>query len=261
MVASLAGLLHPAPRPGGPASAPRIPRSAQRAAVACCATGEATCFGHELLTQLGVNQHSVSGTLAAARTLLSLAEAERPLTHLTAEAPVLETLGSGGEAPPWEGNEAAREGWKAAVQDHFAFLLSLGLTQVEAAAVLPSFPYALLLPAGALAPPAEFLRARGLEDKELATLVRAAPRLLGFSPQKHLSPAVAYLEGCGLGAAALLGLLRAQPALLLAAVVHKVRTDSAAAELHAAYQLQAEERQNWAVEMATSVRASLKKQQ
>ena len=47
--------------------------------------------------------------------------------------------------------------------------------------------------------------------------------------------------------------------VLLAAVVHKVRTDSAAAERHAAYQLQAEERQQWAVDMATSVRATLKK--
>ena len=172
---------------------------------------------------------------------------------------MLESLGSGGEVPPWEGNEAAREAWKAAVMAHVAYLLSLGLTKVEAAAVLPSFPYALLLPAGALAPAAEFLRARGLSDKELASLVRLAPRLLGFSTEKHLLPAVAYLEGCGLGAPALLGLLRAQPALLLAAVVHKVRTDSAAAELHAAYQLQAEERQQWAVDMATSVRASLKK--
>ena len=101
-----------------------------------------------------------------------------------------------------------------------------------------------------ITPPRAFL-------SRAACTLRAAPRLLAFAPDEQLAPAVAYLQGCGLGRPALLGLLRAQPALALAAVEHKVRTDRAAAALRAAYQLQSEERTAWAVDAAAAARRGL----
>jgi hypothetical protein len=252
----------------------------------CCACGEVpyeeSSFGTALLTELGVSQRSVSGTIAAASQLCALPAAERPLVHLTADAPLLpdgHLSPSGRLDTPWTSGPAEQDSWAAAVTAHAAWLQNeLRLNRAEAAAVFPAFPFALLLPAGALEATAAFLLAQGLTQDELGNITRKAPRLLGFSPTAHLAPAFAYLQGCGLGQPALLGLLRTQPSLLVAAVVHKARTDSAArcaaalgagrralwltfaclcSELHAAYQLQSEERQKWAIEMAGEVRASM----
>jgi hypothetical protein len=152
---------------------------------------------------------------------------------------------------------AMRDAWAATVRAHAAYLQTLSLSGEEAGALLASFPLALLLPRDALRAPADFLGALGLTPAELACVLRAAPRLLAFAPAEQLAPAVAYLEGCGLARPALLGLLRAQPALALGAVEHKTRTDRAAAALRAAYLLQAEERTSWAVDAASAARRGL----
>ena len=229
-----------------------------------------TSFGEALLRELGVPEARIAGTLAAAATLHGVPASERPLLQCTADVPQLspEALagveGSAGSAAaaavplPW--HSGAREAWAAAVRSHLDTLQSLGLSPAEAAATLCLFPYALLLPAQpGLGPAATFLMELGLTPGELATVSRSAPRLLGFSPTEHLEPAVAYLRGCGLRSNALCGLLRSAPTLALGAIEHKARTDRAAEQLGAAYQLQTQERATWAMETATAARAQLRK--
>ena len=229
------------------------------------AAGAAASFGEAFLRDVGVPEARIAGTLAAAATLHGVPASERPLLQCTADAPQLspEALagveGVAAAVPlPWQGG--AREAWASAVRSHLEMLQSLGLTPAEAAATLATFPYALLLPAQpGLGPAAAFLVDLGLTPAELANVVRSAPRLLGFSPKEHLEPAVAYLRGCGLRSNALCGLLRSAPTLALGAIEHKARTDRAAEQLGAAYQLQTQERATWAMETATAARAQLRK--
>jgi hypothetical protein len=255
-------------------------RGAVRAAAAADGDGDAgaapepaATFAELVLAEVGVPAARVAGTLLAAAALHAAPAEDRPLLHLTAELPSV--TADGGAAADGEGDAptgsssagvppfasalpAVRDGWAATVRSHATFLTgSLGLSVEEAGALLASFPLALLLPRDGLRPAADFLGALGLTPAELACVARAAPRLLGFAPVEHLAPAVAYLEGCGLGRPALLGMLRAQPALALGAVEHKTRTDRAAVALRAAYQLQAEERTSWAVEQASAARRGL----
>jgi len=182
------------------------------------------------------------------------------LRHLSSDHPILPDSqgGQGGGVLPWT-SAALRGEWGDALRSHLAYLEALGLSKQEASAVFPAFPYALLLPKRGLEPAANFLTGLGLSQAELGALVRTCPRVLGFAVPAHLMPAITYLQGCGLGSAALLGLLRTQPHFFLAAVVHKARTDSAASELRAAYALQAEERQSYALQMAGAARASIEK--
>ena len=224
-----------------------------------------------LLLELGVPASRVAGTLRAAAALHAAPVADRALLHLTAEAPALPevdpsadgTSGGGSSSagsPPFASPVAGvREAWALALRSHAAHLAELGLEAADVGALLASFPMALLLPRDGTRPAAEFLGVLGLTSAELASVLRAAPRLLAFSPDEQLAPAVAYLQGCGLGRPALLGLLRAQPALALGAVEHKARTDRAAAALRAAYQLQSEERTAWAVDAAAAARRGLLK--
>jgi hypothetical protein len=266
-----AALAPPKPRARGAvrAAAAGDAASAPEPAAQGGAALPAATFAELVLAEVGVPAARVAGTLLAAAALHAAPAEDRPLLHLTAELPAVAADGDGdapagsssaGVPPFASALPAVRDGWAATVRAHAAFLTgSLGLTAEEAGALLASFPLALLLPRDGMRPAADFLGALGLTPAELACVARAAPRLLGFAPVEHLAPAVAYLEGCGLGRPALLGMLRAQPALALGAVEHKTRTDRAAVALRAAYQLQSEERTSWAVEQATAARRGLTK--
>jgi hypothetical protein len=251
--------------------------AAPRAADADAADGAAASFAEALLLELGVPAPRVAGTLAAARALHGAPPSERPLLALTAEASALPASGLGGAdgdgdgtsgapsggapgVPPFASSlPAVRDAWAAALRAHVAFLRDAGLSAEEAGALLPAFPLALLLPRDGLRPAADFLAALGLSPPELARVLRAAPRLLGFEPAEHLTPVLSYLADCGMAPPVQLALLRAQPGLWLNAVDHDVRARRASKAIAAAYVMQTQERAAWAADAASAARSTLTK--
>lgn len=143
-----------------------------------------------VLLECGVQPSQLAAVLDAASVYNRTPPAERALLSITANDPIVDDqTATPWPTPPWA-SPLLRDGWAANLRSSVAFLHTLGMSTSDVGALLVAWPAILILPYASLRGATEFFLNLGLNQEDNLKLFRTAPRLLGFSVDEQLKPAV-----------------------------------------------------------------------